>query len=183
VDFLHVDTVLLDRLYVLIFIEHGTRRMHLGGVTAHPTGDWTVQQARNLAMNLGQRFEDFRFLVRDRGSNFTRSFDAVFQATGATILRTAVQAPRMNAICERLAGTLRREVLDRSLILGQAHLRAVLAEYQEHYNTARPHQGIGQRVPDLEHLAPRVAAATPETSQIRRKPVLSGLINEYERAA
>jgi putative transposase len=183
VDFLHADTVLLDRLYVLIFIEHGTRRMHLGGVTGHPTGDWTVQQARNLAMNLGQRFEDFRFLIRDRGSNFTRSFGAVFHATGTAILRTAVQAPRMNAICERLAGTLRREVLDRSLILGEAHLRAVLTEYQQHYNTARPHQGIGQRVPDTaQHPAPR-AAADPETWRIRRRPVLSGLINEYERAA
>ena len=138
--------MLLDRLYVLIFIEHGSRRMHLGGVTAHPTGDWTVQQARNLAMNLAERSGDFRFLVRDRGPNFTRSFDAVFQATSVTILRTAVQAPRMNAICERLAGTLRREVLDRTLIPGQAHLQAVLAEYQQHYDTARPHQGIGQRI-------------------------------------
>jgi putative transposase len=183
VDFLHVDTVLLNRLYVLIFIEHGTRRMHLGGVTAHPTGDWTVQQARNLAMNLGERFEDFRFLIRDRGSNFTRSFDAVFQATGTTILRTAVQAPRMNAICERLVGTLRRELLDRSLILGEAHLRAVLAEYQEHYNTARPHQGIGQRIPDSARHPPRVIAGDFRIRQIRRKPVLSGLINEYERAA
>jgi putative transposase len=182
VDFLHVDTVLLDRLYVLIFIEHGTRRMHLGGVTAQPTGEWTVQQARNLAMSLGERFGDFRFLVRDRGSNFTRSFDAVFQATGATILRAAVQAPRMNAICERLAGPLRHELLDRSVIFGEAHLRAVLAEYQQHYNTARPHQGIGQRIPDTGYPAPR-AAAGPETWRIRRKPVLSGLINEYERAA
>jgi putative transposase len=136
-----VDTVTLTRLYVLVFIEHSTRRMHLGGVTAHPTGDWTVQQARNLALDLGERFGDFRFLIRDRGSNFTASFDAVFQATGTTIVRTAVQAPRMNAICERLIGTLRREVLDRTLILNQVHLRAVLAEYQEHYNTARPHQG------------------------------------------
>ena len=184
VDFLHVDTVLLNRLYVLIFIEHDTRRMHPGGVTAHPTGDWTVQQARNLAMNLGERFEDFRFLIRDRGSNFTRSFDAVFQATGTTILRTAVQAPRMNAICERLVGTLRRELLDRRLILGEAHLRAVLAEYKEHYNTARPHQGVGQRIPDSAHHPPRVTAAGgPATWQIRRKPVLSGLINEYQRAA
>src|SRR5450631_1049092 len=146
VDFLHVDTVALTRLYVLVFIEHGTRRMHIGGITAHPTGDWTVQHARNLALDLGERFADFRFLIRDRGSNFTASFDAVFQATGTTIMRTAVQAPRMNAICERLIGTLRRELLDRSLILGEAHLRAVLAEYQEHYNTARPHQGIGQRI-------------------------------------
>ena len=143
VDFLHVDTVLLKRMYVLVFIEHGTRRMHLGGVTAHPTGDWTVQQARNLALILGERFESIRFLIRDRGSNFTAAFDAVFQATGTSILRTAVQAPRMNAICERLVGTLRRELLDRVLILGEAHLRAVLTGYQVHYNTARPHQGIG----------------------------------------
>jgi transposase InsO family protein len=182
VDFLHVDTVALTRLYVLVFIEHGTRRMHIGGVTAHPTGDWTVQQARNLALDLGERFGDFRFLIRDRGSNFTASFDAVFQATGTTILRTAVQAPRMNAICERLVGTLRREVLDRTLILNQAHLRAVLAGYQKHYNTGRPHQGIDQRVPDGDP-GPRVTAADPGTWQIRRKPVLSGLINEYERAA
>ena len=88
----------------------------------------------------------------------------------------------MNAICERLIGTLRREVLDRTLILNQAHLRAVLAEYQEHYNTARPHQGIGQRIPDYDS-APRVTATDPGTCQIRRKPVLGGLINEYERAA
>ena len=168
---------------MLIFIEHDTRRMHLGGITAHPTGDWTVQQARNLAMNLGERFEDFRFLIRDRGSNFTRSFDAVFQATGTTILRTAVQAPRMNAICERLVGTLRRELLDRSLILGEAHLRAVLAEYQEHYNTARPHQGIGQRIPDSARHPARVIAGHFRIRRIRRKPVLSGLINEHERAA
>ena len=137
VDFFHVDTVLLKRLYVLVFIEHGTRRMHLGGVTANPTGEWTVQQARNLALTLGDRFGNMRFLIRDRGSNFTQSFDAVFQANGTRILRTAVQAPRMNATCERLVGTLRRELLDRMLILSSAHLRAVLAGYQAHYNMAR----------------------------------------------
>ncbi len=112
VDFLHVDTVLLKRI-ILVFIEHGTRRMHLGGVTASPTGEWTVQQARNLALSLGERLEGIKFLVRDRGPNFTASFDAVFQAAGTRILRTAVQAPRMNAICERLVGTLCRELLDR----------------------------------------------------------------------
>jgi transposase InsO family protein len=125
-----VDTVLLKRMYILVFIEHGIRQMHLGGVTAGPTGEWAAQQARNLALSLDQRFEDIRFLIRDRGSNFTASFDAVFQAAGTRILVSAVQAPRMNAICERLVGTLRREVLDRTLIRGEAHLRAVLTEYQ-----------------------------------------------------
>ena len=183
VDFLHVDTVLLKRLYVLVFIEHGTRRMHLGGVTANPTGEWTVQQARNLAATLGERFGNFRFLIRDRGSNFTRSFDAVFQANGTRILQTAVQAPRMNATCERLLGTLRRELLDRMLILSEAHLRAVLIEYQVHYNTARPHQGIAQRVPGCECEVPGVTAVNLDVQRIRRKPVLNGLINEYSRAA
>ena len=183
VDFLHVDTVLLRRLYVLVFIEHGTRRMHLGGVTANPTGEWTVQQARNLALTLDEQFEDIKFLIRDRGSNFTASFDAVFQATGARILRTAVQAPRMNATCERLVGTLRREILDRMLILGGRHLHAVLTGYQAHYNTARPHQGIAQRVPDDEGNAPRATVTDIDTQQIRRKPVLGGLINEYTYAA
>jgi putative transposase len=127
--------------------------MHLDGVTANPTGEWTVQQARNLALTLDERSGDIRFLIRDRGSNFTRSFDAVVQATGTRILRTAVQAPRMNAICERLVGTWRRELLDRVLILGEAHLRAVLAEYQLHYNTAPPHQGIAQRAPQTTNVS------------------------------
>ena len=182
VDFLHVDTVALIRLYVLVFIEHDTRRMHIGGITTRPTGDWTAQQARNMVLDLGDRFADFRFLIRDRGSNFTASFDAVFRAAGTTIVRTAVQAPRMNAICERLIGTLRRELLDRTLILNRAHLHAVLAEYQEHYNTARPHQGIDQRIPGADP-GPRITTVDLGTWQIRRKPVLSGLINEYERAA
>jgi putative transposase len=178
VDFLHVDTVLLNRLYVLVSIEHGTRRMHLGGVTAHPTGEWTAQQARNLALTLGERFEDIRFLIRDRGSNFTTSFDSVFQPTGARILRTAVQTPRMNATCERLIGTLRRELLDRVLILGEAHRRAVLTGYQ-----ARPHQGIARRVPHDERETPTATVINIDARQIRRKPVLNGLINKYARAA
>jgi transposase InsO family protein len=170
--FLHAGTVLLKRLYVLVFIEHGSRRMHLGGVTANPTGEWTVQQARNLALSLGERFADITFLIRDRGSNFTVSFDAVFRATGTRILRTAVQAPRMNAICERLVGSLRRELLDRVLILGEDHLRAVLAEYQVHYNTARPHQGIAQRVPDGEHDGSHITVTDLDRERIHRKPVL-----------
>jgi transposase InsO family protein len=183
VDFLHVDTVLLKRVYVLVFIEHGTRRMHLGGVSAHPTGDWAVQQARNLALTLGERFEGIKFLVHDRGSNFTAAFDAVFQASGTRIVRTTVQAPRMNAVCERLVGTLRRELLDRMLILGERHLRSVLAEYQVHYNSARPHQGIAQRVPDGEYEDGHLTIADLDRRPIHRKPVLGGLINEYSRAA
>jgi len=183
VDFLHVDTVLLQRLYVLVLIEHGTRRMHLGGVTANPTGEWTVQQARNLTLGLDERFEAIRFLIRDRGSNFTAAFDAVFAASGIRILRTAVQAPRMNAICERLVGTLRREVLDRTLILGEAYLRAVLMEHQTHYNMARPHQGIAQHVPDADRDTPGATVTDLDTARIHRRPVLGGLINEYTHAA
>jgi putative transposase len=158
--------------------------MHLGSVTANPTGEWTVQQARNLALTLDDRFGDIRFLIRDRGSNFTASFDAVFQAAGTRILRTAVQAPRMNAICERLVGTLRRELLHRVLILSEQHLHAVLAVYQAHYNTARPHhQGIAQRVPGDECDGPRGTVTGIDNHQIRRKPILNGLINEYTYAA
>jgi putative transposase len=119
----------------------------------------------------------------DKRWNFTASFDAVFQATGARIVRTAVPAPRMNAICERLIGTLSRELLDRVPIISEQHLRAVPTEYQAHYNTARPHQGIAQRVPDGEPDAPRGTVTDIDTRQIRRKPVLRGLINEYTHAA
>jgi putative transposase len=171
VDFFHVDTVLLKRLYVLVFIEHGTRRMHLGGVTSNPTGEWTAQQARNLCLILDERFKDIKFLIRDRGSNFTASFDAVFQASGTRILRTAVQVPRMNAICERLVGTLRRELLDRVLIIGERHLQAVLTEYQAHYNTARPHQGIASAPPTTNLMFP--AASGPISTLCRSAEDLS----------
>ena len=118
-------------------------------------------------------------VVKDVRQEVQVVIDAVFEATGTTILRTAVRAPRMNATCERLIGTLRRELLDRVLILGQAHLRAVLTEYQAHYNTGRPHQGIAQRVP----RPACVTAARLDARRIRRKPILSGLINEYTQAA
>ena len=170
VDFLHVDAMLLETVCPGV---HRARHPPDAPGRRHrePTGEWTVQQARNLAMSLGGQFEDVKFLIRDRGSNFTQSFDAVFQAARARILRTAVQAPRMNATCERLVGTLRRELLDHMLILGEAHLRAVLAEYQAHYNSARPHQGVAQRVPDAGRDAPRAAMTDLDIERIRRKPV------------
>jgi putative transposase len=124
---------------------------------------------QSLTVTLGERFEKVRFLIRDRGSNFTRSFDVVFQANGTRILQTAVQAPRMNATCERLLGTLSRELLDRMLILSEAYLRAVLIEYQAHYNTARPHQGIAQLVPGHEREAPGVTVVNVDVQRIRPK--------------
>ena len=128
-DFLVMETVLLRRLHVLVFIEHGTRRLHLAGVTAHPTGAWAVQQARNLAMDLGDRLGTLRFLIHDRDPVFTAPFGEVFKAEGLRIITTLPRTPRMNAICERVIGTLRRELLDRTLIFSERHLDPVLREY------------------------------------------------------
>jgi putative transposase len=182
-DFFMVDTVTLKRLYVLIFVEHGTRRLHLAGITANPTGSWVAQQARNLAMELGIRMESLRFLVRDRDTKFIAAFDEVFRADGLRIIKTPPQAPRANAICERVVGTLRREVFDRTLIFGERHLSKILAEYAEHYNDHRPHQSRGQRPPAVETTATRPIMDLADVRSIRRQPVLDGLINQYHRAA
>jgi putative transposase len=147
VDFVHVDTVLLRRIYALIVIEHGTRRVHLAGTTANPDGSWTTQAARNVLMDLGQRATSVKFLIRDRAGQFTSSFDAVFAAEGIRILASPPQAPRANVICERMIGTLRRELFDRLLIVNEHHLRRVLTEYLRHYNGARPHRSLGQLTP------------------------------------
>jgi transposase InsO family protein len=135
--------VLLRRLYALIVIEHGTRRVHLAGITANPDGVWTTQAARNFLMDLIERGTSVKFLIRDRAGQFTASFDAVFQAEDIRILASPPQAPRANAICERMIGTLRRELFDRLLIVDEHHLRRVLTEYLRHYNAARPHRSPG----------------------------------------
>ena len=147
VDFFHIDTVFLRRLYVLFFIEHGTRRVHLAGVTAHPTGAWAAQQVRNLLMDLGERAEAVKFLIRDRDTKFTVAFDAIFTSIGIRIINTPVQAPKANAIAERWIGTVRRECTDRLLILGERHLHHVLTEYADHYNRHRPHRPLDQAPP------------------------------------
>jgi putative transposase len=178
-DFFCVDTLLLHRLYVLFVVEHVTRRVHLLGITANPTGAWVAQQARNLLMDLGDRAAQFKFLIRDRDSKFTDVFDAVFASDAIRILRTPVRAPRANAIAERWIGTVRRELLDRMLILNRHQLEAVLAEYVAHFNTHRPHRTLNQAAP----LQPLPTPASPSQLRVRRRDQLGGLIHEYSQAA
>jgi Integrase core domain len=162
-------------------MEIGTRRVHILGVTADPTGAWTAQQARNLLMDLGGRagqFGQFRFLIRDRDSKFTSVFDEVFAGSVMRIIKTPVRSPRANSFAERYAGTLRRECLDHLLIYSERHLRRILAEYARHYNEHRPHQSREQRPPLHEPGQPVDIA-----DRIRRRQVVHGSINEYRRAA
>jgi putative transposase len=179
VDFFHVDCALtLRRLYVLFALEVGDRYLHVLGVTTHPDGPWTTQQARNLIMDLGERAARFRFLVRDRAGQFTASFDAVLADAGIEVLQIPPRCPRANCFAERFVLTIRTEVTDRMLIFGEQHLRQVLAVYAAHYNTARPHRALQLRPP-----RPTSPVPDPVHGRIRRRPILGGLPNEYGAAA
>jgi len=179
VDFFTVDTVLLQRLYVLVVVEVATRRVQVLGVTSQPVGEWVVQQARSLLMQLGDDLGRFRFLLRDRDAKFTATFDAIVAAEGIEVLRTPVRAPRANADAERWVGTVRREVLDRMLIFGRRQLVSVLAEYADHYNVHRPHRAVGQVPP----LGPGESVAVLSAGRVVRRDRLGGLIHEYAQVA
>jgi putative transposase len=178
-DFFHVDcAVTLQRVYCLFIMEVGTRYVHILGITANPDGLWTVQQIRNLLMDLGDRAADFRFLVRDRAGQFPASFDAVLADAGIEAVTIPPRSPRANAYAERFVLTVRTEVTDRMLIFGQRHLRTILAGYEAHYNGRRPH-----RSRQLHPPRPDYPVADLSQERVKRRAVLGGLINEYERAA
>ena len=152
--------------YVLAVIEHATRRIRILGVTLHPTGAWTAQQARNLIMDLGEQAHRVKFMIRDRGSNFTAAFDAVLADAGIRTVLCNVQTPRMNAIAERWIGGCRRELLDRTLIWNQAHLRRILRQYETHHNQHRPHRSLNSAAP----LKPLPEPVDLEQHRVRRHP-------------
>ncbi|OMI37122.1 integrase core domain-containing protein [Streptomyces sparsogenes] len=171
---MHVETVFLKRLYVFFVMEIATRRVHVMGVTARPTGVWVTQLARNLLMGLEDRAGCFRFLIRERDSKFTAAFDAVFAGNSTAVIPTPPQSPRSNAFAERWIRTARAECTDRLIITGERHLRTVLNQYLEHYNTGRAHRSLGLRAPDDDPNIIPLPATT-----CRRRQVLGGLLNEY----
>src|SRR5450756_1862982 len=174
-DFFTVETFWLRRLYVLFFIELGSRRVHLAGITTRPKGAWVTQQARNLTMTTDLTAP--RLLIRDRDTKFMRAFDDVFGSEGIRVIRTPVRAPKANAFAERFVRTVRQECLDWTMIRGRRQLGAGLEEYVEHDNRHRPHRGL-----DLAPPEP-VPRAAPRHGPVIRRPLLGGVINEYDRLA
>jgi putative transposase len=182
VDFFSVETMWLQRLYVLFFIELGSRRVHVAGCTANPSAAWVTQQARQLTWTLAARPESFRLLIRDRDQKFTNSFDEVFRIGRMQILRTPFRAPQANGVAERFVRTVRSECLDWLLILNQQHLERVLTGFVDHYNGHRPHRALALTPP--HPTRPPVAPGTAwGEAGVQRRDRLGGLIHEYILAA
>ena len=174
-DFFTVETIFLCTIYVMIFIELDTRRVHLAGVTSHPNGLWVAQQARQLIWEFDESQTSFRCLIRDNDKKYTKAFDTVFESSNIHIIPTPIKAPNANAFTERWVRTVRQECLDHLLIVNESHLRRVLQVFLAYYNSRRPHQGLGQQSP-----IPRVKPMT--TGPVKKRQVLGGIINDYFRA-
>jgi transposase InsO family protein len=181
-DFASVDTALMRRYYLLFFIDITTREVFFAGITAHPTGPWTTQAARNLFLRHPDRFAGSRALVRDRGSQFVGTFDEIFRTEGLNILKTPIRTPVANTFAERWIGTLRRELLDRTIIWNQQQLEQLVTDYINHYNTHRPHRSLDQR-PPLPTNPPVLVDRDPTHLRVIRSTRCHGLINEYKNAA
>jgi transposase InsO family protein len=181
VDFFTVETVSLQRLYVLFFVELASRRVHFAGCTANPTGVWVTQEARQITWTLRERSAPLRFLIRDRDSKFTRDFDTVFRSEGIEIVRTPARAPKANAVAERFVRTARSECLDWLLIVNRRHLDRVLRVFVDHYNRHRPHRSLNLAPPDPS--ARTLRAVRPPTAGVKRRDRLGGLLHEYRLAA
>ncbi len=181
-DFATIDTALLRRCYLLFFIDTTTREVTFGGMTMNPTAAWTAQAARNLFLVHGEKVANAKALVRDRGSQFTASFDEVFRTEGIKVLKTPVRTPVANSIAERWIGTLRRELLDRTIIWNQRQLHRLVVDYIDHYNAHRPHRALQQRPPFRADGA-ATGAAPPPSDNVIGFPRCDGLINEHKAAA
>ncbi|MGW3692256.1 integrase core domain-containing protein, partial [Streptomyces sp. NPDC005125] len=179
-DFFETRTLTGARLYVFAVIEHATRRVHILGATAHPTADWTTQSARNLVMDLMDAAVTMKYLIRDRDSRYTQAFDNVFHNEGIAIVTTGVRVPRMNAIMERWVRSCRAELLDRTLILNQAHLLHALREYESFYNEHRPHRALHAAAPLRPLPQPITEPDRLDHLDIRRHDRLGGILHEYQ---
>jgi putative transposase len=182
VDFFTVETIWLQRLYVLFFIELGSRRVHMAGCTPNPSAPWVIQQARQVSWTLSERSEPMKFLIRDRDQKFTEGFDEVFRSGGIEVVRTPFRAPQANGVAERFVRTVRSECLDRLLILNQPHLERIVGVFVNHYNGHRPHRALCLAPPDPRR--PAVASASASVhARILRRDRLGGVIHEYALAA
>jgi transposase InsO family protein len=182
VDFFTVETLWLQRLYVMFFIELWSRRVHLAGCTPNPTAAWVTQQARQMTWNLADGQESFKFLIRDRDHKFTDSFDDVFRSVGMEIIKTPFRAPQANGVAERFVRTVRSECLDWLLILDHRHLEQTVAAFIDHYNGHRPHRALGLSPPQARQQPPSPALTTDGVC-VQRRDRLGGLIHEYSVAA